>query len=620
MSSIKVFVSNRIDLDSVHLESDVFIPVRCGAVFDKRKGVNIQGDDDGENISDRRLTFCELTVQYWAWKNVEADFYGLCHYRRFFDLNEATTSPVVNDCNHEVADSIDQSFVSKFCLTEGHLQNLLNEYDIIKTHPMEIDSGSSVYESLSENKDVFKKKDIDSFINLVKKRFPEIECYIDDYFSSNKWQGWNLYIMKKEYFFEYSEMLFSLLFELEKIIDISNYSVEQARIFGYFAEMFFPVWLSFKQSTTNVRVKSVYAVDVKHPERLELKSTSNTDTVTVVLTASDSYVPFLSVVIQSIFENKAPTRQYELVVLGNKISRLNQQILKSSYESENFSLKFIEIEKYLNRYKFHVSGHITPMTYMRLAVLDIFKDVEKIVYLDCDLVVNTDIASLYDEDLTNCYLAAAKDTVMASWMNSEDKYRDFHTLVGQEKPFEYFNAGVLLFNLKEMRKYFTTEDLMKIATSKDWQWFDQDVLNKISVGKVKYLDNVWNFMAHDTKVVLPESLAPAELFYSYRKAERNPYIVHYAGKVIPCYCPTVSRFDLFWKYARNCPYYEEIAIISVANMISQRKKAGSIYNLIGNCFQYLKYSLLSKTCRKRRSHYLKKKEQYKARCKKFPQT
>ena len=85
---IKIFVSHRIDLDSETIDNPLYIPVRCGAVYDEREGVTMLGDDTGDNISEKRESFCELTVQYWAWKNVNADYYGLCHYRRYLGFSE----------------------------------------------------------------------------------------------------------------------------------------------------------------------------------------------------------------------------------------------------------------------------------------------------------------------------------------------------------------------------------------------------------------------------------------------------------------------------------------------------------------------------------------------------
>lgn len=88
MSNIRIFVSHRIDIDSETVDNPVYFPVRCGAVFDKDNNSGIQGDDTGDNISKLRMSFCEFTVQYWAWKNVDADYYGLCHYRRYLSFSD----------------------------------------------------------------------------------------------------------------------------------------------------------------------------------------------------------------------------------------------------------------------------------------------------------------------------------------------------------------------------------------------------------------------------------------------------------------------------------------------------------------------------------------------------
>lgn len=83
---IKIFVSHRIDVCSSSIDNEIFKPVRCGAIFDKRNINSIQGDDTGENISSKRMSFNELTVLYWAWKNWgqlgKPDYIGLCHYQR----------------------------------------------------------------------------------------------------------------------------------------------------------------------------------------------------------------------------------------------------------------------------------------------------------------------------------------------------------------------------------------------------------------------------------------------------------------------------------------------------------------------------------------------------------
>ena len=92
---IKIFVSHRIDMEAETIDNPLYVNVRCGAVYDKRENIDMVGDDTGDNISEKRESFSELTVMYWAWKNVEADYYGLCHYRRY--LSFATQYHEIND-------------------------------------------------------------------------------------------------------------------------------------------------------------------------------------------------------------------------------------------------------------------------------------------------------------------------------------------------------------------------------------------------------------------------------------------------------------------------------------------------------------------------------------------
>ena len=60
----------------------MYLPVQMGHAI--HPDIGYTGDDTGENISDRNWNFCELTGLYWAWKNIEADYIGLVHYRRYF--------------------------------------------------------------------------------------------------------------------------------------------------------------------------------------------------------------------------------------------------------------------------------------------------------------------------------------------------------------------------------------------------------------------------------------------------------------------------------------------------------------------------------------------------------
>ena len=86
MKEIKIFVSHRLDKDSFCIKNDLFQNVKCGSYYADSIPAEYVRDDVGENISHKRFSYNELTVQYFAWKNYNLDYYGLCHYRRFLSF------------------------------------------------------------------------------------------------------------------------------------------------------------------------------------------------------------------------------------------------------------------------------------------------------------------------------------------------------------------------------------------------------------------------------------------------------------------------------------------------------------------------------------------------------
>ncbi len=566
---IKIFVSHRIDLDAQTIDNPLYIPVRCGAVYDKRENVEMLGDDTGDNISDKRMSFNELTVQYWAWKNVEADYYGLCHYRRYLSFHERYTENQDFN-NHVVADAFGSDFVEKYNLKESEMRKVIENNEIVTLIPLELDKlpGSkkvTVYESLEQNPNVFVTKDIDKYREIFKEKYPEYAVDVDEYFDGYIWRAFNCFILDKKHYFEYNELLFDILDRFLEDWDPRYYNQEQMRMPGYFGEITFGIYYHHLKRLGNLKSVELQVVKVNNVERTEKihPAFSNGEGIPVVVASSNEYVPFLSTLLCSIRDNASPRRFYDLIVLSNKISKVNREILKGMFAAcNNISLRFIEAGNYLAGKKLHTAMHVTTMTYLRLAMLDLLEEYDKAIYLDCDMVLNADIAELYDTDVENYYIAAAVDTVMSGWCNGSDKKQmDYNeNKLKLKEKFHYFNAGTLLLNIKEFKKHYTTADLFEIACSEEWKWFDQDVLNMVCEGHVRFLDNAWNVMVHlhNVPAQLPEFFAPLYIYEGYQKALENPKCIHYAGRVIPCFAPMVDLAGMFWKHARSSPYYELI--------------------------------------------------------------
>ncbi|MDO5138476.1 MAG: DUF4422 domain-containing protein [Oscillospiraceae bacterium] len=189
-----------------------YIPVNAGAYY--HPDLPYLSDAEGDNISIKNKNFCELTVMYWAWKNLDADYYGLCHYRRYFKGKHGPAS-------------------------DGELSKWISKYDIVlpKQRNYLIETNYSQYAHAHNPKDLITTKE------LLAEKYPEMLTSWDAVMSRTHGHRFNMFIMKKNLFFNYCEWIFPLLFELENRMDISAYSDYEARVFGFIAERLLDVWM-----------------------------------------------------------------------------------------------------------------------------------------------------------------------------------------------------------------------------------------------------------------------------------------------------------------------------------------------------------------------------------------
>ncbi len=257
----------------------------------------------------------------------------------------------------------------------------------------------------------------------------------------------------------------------------------------------------------------------------------------VVLSANEYYVPYLAKVLESIRANSNDDQNYDLIIMHRDISMGSQDRLKKQLEDhQNITLRFLDIRRYEKPFKkLFLRGHFALETYFRLLMPQILADYDKAVYIDSDLVVNADIAELYATDVDGYLLAQRKMRIQQDYIMDlsliRKKYMD--TILKIKKPYEYFQAGVIVFNLAEFRKTYTTAEMLKFAASYEWELLDQDVLNYLAQGRVKFVDMAWNVMVDWRGIRLSQiiALAPKYLHDEHMEARKNPKIIHYAGQI-----------------------------------------------------------------------------------------
>ena len=197
-----------------------YLPVLVGAKKNYKPDIPYQRDDEGDNISEKNPNYNELTAIYWAWKNLkDVDAVGLVHYRRlFFEKKPYNLNNVIS--------------VEK-------VHQLLQKYDVLlpKKRNYYIETNYSHYIHAHY------KEPLDKTREIIKNSYPAYLKEFDRVMKNRKAHMFNMFIMRKEAFDSYCNFMFDVLGKLEDTIDISNYSVQEARVFGYISELLMDVWL-----------------------------------------------------------------------------------------------------------------------------------------------------------------------------------------------------------------------------------------------------------------------------------------------------------------------------------------------------------------------------------------
>lgn len=200
---------------------DVYFPIQVGAAL-SQPIPGMLHDNDGTHISGKNPSYCELTAVYWAWKNLEADYIGLNHYRRYFAGKAAPFS----------------SKWSRIISGEA-LGALLEDAPVILPKPRNyyIETNYSQYIHAHH------KQDLDLTRQILQEKYPGcLPCY-DAVMGRTCGHRFNMFLMRRDYFEKYCTWLFAVLFELEKRLDISEYSAYDRRVFGFVAERLMDVWV-----------------------------------------------------------------------------------------------------------------------------------------------------------------------------------------------------------------------------------------------------------------------------------------------------------------------------------------------------------------------------------------
>lgn len=266
-----------------------------------------------------------------------------------------------------------------------------------------------------------------------------------------------------------------------------------------------------------------------------------TKEIPIFFAVDDGYCPFLAVAIQSLIDNASAEYTYLIKILNTDISEENKRKI-GKYERENVDIEFVDLNYYIQKVKdkLYTRDYYSKTTYFRLFLPNLYPQYDKVLYLDSDIVILDDIAKLYNTDMGDNLVAAAPDDVIQSMPVFQDYVEK---VVGVADSRRYFNAGILLMNLHELRRFKFQEkfvyllDKIKFAVAQD-----QDYLNRLCKGRVKLLDRTWDRMP------IPDPKIKTE----------DVKLVHYNLAFKPWHFEDILYKEFFWMYAQETEYFEDI--------------------------------------------------------------
>ena len=282
----------------------------------------------------------------------------------------------------------------------------------------------------------------------------------------------------------------------------------------------------------------------------------------------DNYSFYFSVLLTSVIKNSNPDSNYDIVILHdeklhiNSIKKLQLMITKS-----NFSLRFVDISHLAQKLKqeriLFTRLYYTDAVYYPSFIPIVFKYYEKILYIDVDTIVLKDLKDLFDTELEDMFLGVVADLpiILGITLNSNTHFSNYVKNTLKMKTKQYFNSGVLLFNIKQCNSINFLECFLDtLKDIKEPIFMDQCVFNAMLENRVKFLDLRYNneVCFYKTHRQHYKTMPQMTMLADFEESKKDVCILHYAAVIKPWYYPDSEKADIWWEYAKHSPFYELI--------------------------------------------------------------
>ena len=276
--------------------------------------------------------------------------------------------------------------------------------------------------------------------------------------------------------------------------------------------------------------------------------------IKVSLACDDNYSKYAGVVVASVLANANPEDELEFYILDGGISEENKSKINELKSLKDCKINYVPIDDSMFEDYKQIKTHdyITIATYYRLKLPTLLPDIDRIIYFDCDFIVNSSLKALYNTDMGTSAIAGVHDINIK-------KVRKNPT---------YVNAGMLVMDINNMKSQNLEEKFLTWTKEhKDTiKTGDQEIINEVLKGEIKIVNDEWNVQSSN--------------FTNRSSYTSNPRAIHFVAKKKPWHFGSFSYHrGLYFKYLQLTPW----------KLSEKELKHWTFDNQIVSLLKYFKY-------------------------------
>ena len=253
----------------------------------------------------------------------------------------------------------------------------------------------------------------------------------------------------------------------------------------------------------------------------------------ICLTCDKAYLKYALVTITSILENNRNGFINFYIMCTHDVTEeyYSDAIEKLKNKYSNFEIEFVPMTVDTTAFQLNEKSLFNETLLYRLFIPETFPSLDRMLYLDSDIIVRHDITEFYNTEFNECHYIAGV---------GED-----YSYYGRPPPMTYINAGVVLMDLNRCRSFGFTTKTLAVLKYRCLPYFDQDAINLVCNGKIKLVDPTYNYCNWTSGMSSSK--------------QKSPTVVHFARtfkKVLEG--QHISHADEWWKYAKMSPMADQI--------------------------------------------------------------